>query len=456
MGMVGTFLKNSGIFVVGAALSKLIAFAMLPLYTLMIPPADFGYFDLSLTYLTVITEPLFLNIWVVILRRMYQEKGQEIRAVQAGSLVFLISSGCYALLVALSALVLDIPHIGLIALLGIAQNIGHVYKHASRGMRRNWDYALSGVIASVVLMGVNVALLVGLRWDVRALYVAAIAASLSEVAYLEMRIHLVRWMRSAEWGWGIPQAAKAMFFLAIPIGLNALVYWSINSLSRAAVGALLGFAASGIFAVAMRFGAAMMLVIMATTYAWQDLAFERSKEDAAFFGRAAAGYAMALLTGLALLLPAFRLAFPWVVDARYTAALPVIPCALAVSALSGYSNFLVNIFYAIGRNRDTLWAIGAAGVVNMAAILPLIELWGLVGASLSTMIGYSAGIGFMLYRLFREIGMPVAPRGPLAGLALVCGTAGVFAYGNTLANAVALGVVLVVAAIGATRMVQRK
>lgn len=456
MGAVGTFLKNSGIFVVGAVLSKLIAFVMLPFYTVMVPPEDFGYYDLSLTYLTVVTEPLFLNVWVVVLRRIYQQKGQEIRAVQAGSLVFLASSACYALLVVLSIVALDIRFIGLIAALGIVQNVGHLYKHACRGMRRNWDYAVSGVIASVVLVGVNVALLVGLRWDVRALYVATIVACLSEIAYLELRVHLLSRLWRADWGWGVPQAAKAMFLLAVPVGLNALVYWSINSLSRAAVGALLGFAASGIFAVAIRFGAAMMLVIMATTYAWQDLAFERSKKDAEFFGRAAVGYALALLTGLSLLIPAFRLAFPWVVDARYAAALTVIPFALAVSALSGYSNFLVNIFYAIGRNIDTLWAVGIAGVVNMAAIVPLVRLWGLVGATLSTMLGYSAGISFMLHRLAREIGMRLDPRGPLTGIALVCGTAGIFAYGNALANAVTLGIVLVFAVIGVAWMVQRK
>ena len=208
MGAVGTFLKNSGIFVVGAVLSKLIAFVMLPFYTVMVPPEDFGYYDLSLTYLTVVTEPLFLNVWVVVLRRIYQQKGQEIRAVQAGSLVFLASSACYALLVVLSIVALDIRFIGLIAALGIVQNVGHLYKHACRGMRRNWDYAVSGVIASVVLVGVNVALLVGLRWDVRALYVATIVACLSEIAYLELRVHLLSRLWRADWGWGVPQAGR--------------------------------------------------------------------------------------------------------------------------------------------------------------------------------------------------------------------------------------------------------
>ena len=66
MAALWTFLRNSGIFVLGTVLSKLIAFIMLPLYTAVVPPSDFGYYDLSVTYLTVVCESLFLNIWVVI------------------------------------------------------------------------------------------------------------------------------------------------------------------------------------------------------------------------------------------------------------------------------------------------------------------------------------------------------------------------------------------------------
>ncbi|RRD29758.1 lipopolysaccharide biosynthesis protein [Actinomyces bowdenii] len=456
MGALWTFLRNSGIFVLGTVLSKLIAFIMLPLYTAVVPPEDFGYYDLSVTYLTVVCESLFLNIWVVILRRMYKSQDEQVRALQAGALVFLGSTLAYILLMVAAALLLDIRHLGLIACLGIVQNIEYVYKHACRGLRRNWDYAFSGVLASVVMMGMNVLLLVGLDWDFRALYVSTIVAYLCEIIYVEARVGVGRRMLSSSWRWGVRPAARTMLVLAIPVGLNALVYWTINSLNRAVVGAVLDLAHNGLFAIAMRFGAVMMLVITAMTYAWQDLAFERSREHSRFFSRAAGAYATALLLGLALLIPVLKVIFPWVIDPQYGAALTVIPLALAVSTLSGYSNFLVNIFYAIDRNADTLWAIGIAGAVNTACVLPMVHLWGLFGACISTLLGYSAGIAYMLYRLRGEIGMRVSPREPLAGLAVVGLAMLVFYLAGTAVNMATAAVILLAGVLGARRLMPRR
>ncbi|WP_169719982.1 lipopolysaccharide biosynthesis protein [Actinomyces slackii] len=450
-----TFIKNSGIFVLGSVLSKLIAFIMLPLYTAVVPPTDFGYYDLSVTYLTVICESLFLNIWVVILRRMYKGNGQEARALQAGSLIFLGSTAVYALVLAVLALSVEIRHLWLIALLGIVQSINYVYKHACRGMRRNWDYAVSGVVASLVMMGMNVLLLVGLGWDFRALYVSTIAAFLCEIVYIEARVGVAHVMASSPWGRAVPALARTMLALAIPVGLNALVYWTINSLNRAVVGAVMDLSHNGLFAIAMRFGAVMMLVIMAMTYAWQDLAFERGREHARFFGRASAAYGAALLVGLALLIPVLKLVFPWAIDAQYAGALAVIPFALAVSTLSGYSNFLVNIFYAIDKNTDTLWAIGIAGLVNVACVFPMVHYWGLIGACTSTILGYSAGIAYMLRRLRTEIDMRVDPRGPLAALGVVALAMLSFQLGSALVNALVALAIMALAGAGALRLRRR-
>jgi O-antigen/teichoic acid export membrane protein len=57
---IGRFIKSSGIFFVGSVLSKAIIFFMLPVYTKYIVPADYGYYDLSITYISVVSSMLFL------------------------------------------------------------------------------------------------------------------------------------------------------------------------------------------------------------------------------------------------------------------------------------------------------------------------------------------------------------------------------------------------------------
>ena len=96
---LGRFIKSSAIFFVGTVLSKLISVVMLPLYTSNIPTNDMGYYDLTLTYITIVTSLLFIDIWVAILRYMYDsgEKTGDKKAsiIKSGVAIFGISSLLY-------------------------------------------------------------------------------------------------------------------------------------------------------------------------------------------------------------------------------------------------------------------------------------------------------------------------------------------------------------------------
>ena len=87
------FLKNTVIFFLGSILSKVITFFMLPLYTSYINPIDYGYYDLSIAYVTIVTSALFFDIWVTTMRYMYEKK--EIKwkwkASQSGIFIYLTS-----------------------------------------------------------------------------------------------------------------------------------------------------------------------------------------------------------------------------------------------------------------------------------------------------------------------------------------------------------------------------
>lgn len=446
------FLKNSGIFLIGSILSRLITFLLLPVYTRYIPTRDFGYFDASLVLMTVVTESVFLNIWVVLLRRLKDENGRGMGEVYPGIVLFGLSTLVYLGLGVVGWLVFDFRYYWLIIAFGFVQALSYVYKHIARGLGRNIDFAISGIIAALTTLASNLLFLVVFRWDFGSLYVASILALLADTLYLELRIGIARQIIAARVRRHLWRAVYWLARLALPVGLNAIVYWLVNSVNRIVIIQVLGEEANGEFAVAFRFGAIISLVIMALTYAWQDIAFGKSARDGVFFGKAAGGYAGALLFGLALLLPAVSILFPLAVDAAYGGAYVVTPLTLAVATISGYSNFLVNIFYAIEQNKQTLWAILIAGVTNTVLAFPLVMFLGLQGASLSSFIGYLAGIGYMLWRLEREIGMRVSLLWPLVGIGISAVSAAVFFWANPWANGATAALLLVVGAVAGLRV----
>jgi O-antigen/teichoic acid export membrane protein len=62
MSKIKRFLVTAGIYLLGNALSKLIGFFLLPLYTSKLPPDRFGMFDLVVTVITLSVPVVFFQI----------------------------------------------------------------------------------------------------------------------------------------------------------------------------------------------------------------------------------------------------------------------------------------------------------------------------------------------------------------------------------------------------------
>ena len=94
MNNIKSFAKSSAIFFIGNVLSKLTIFLLLPLCTRTIPPDDYGYYDLSITYIAIAIYILFFEIWTTILRFMYDsdDEKQKNKAVLSGFAIFGASS----------------------------------------------------------------------------------------------------------------------------------------------------------------------------------------------------------------------------------------------------------------------------------------------------------------------------------------------------------------------------
>ena len=92
----------------------------------------------------------------------------------------------------------------------------------------------------------------------------------------------------------------------------------------------------------------------------------------------------------------------------------------------------------------------------MVCVFPMVHLWGLIGACASTLLGYSAGIAYMLHRLRREIDMSVDPRGPAAGLAVVIVAMIIFYLAPVVLNGVASVVILLGGGYSLTRLAPRR
>lgn len=438
---LGRFIKSSLIFFVGTVLSKLISVVMLPLYTSNIPTDDMGYYDLTLTYITIVTSLLFIDIWVAILRYMYDsdEKTGDKKAsiIKSGVAIFGISSLLYLGVAGTLAIFFEIRGLLWITLYGLAHNLSTLFAYCSRGYGKNVDFSLSGIINTLVNILTTIICFNVFEMGYEALYIAGILGYLAQVTFLSLRTETLKAVFCGKFDKAV---MSGMFKYSLPLCVNSISYWLLTSFNKTILNAVYGDSISGLFAIGSKFGMLINLVTTCFTLAWQDLSFSaenqlEGKEKGKFYSNACNAYALVLSACTVVMLPAIKIVFPLLVDASYAESEQTIPLFLCVAIISAISTFIGNVFYAIKDTKSIFYSMVAAALLNLAIGYPLICLWGMNGANIAVILGYGLNILIRSVILNKKMGFTISPKIILFVVAVAVSSV-IFVYCNMIINAV--------------------
>jgi len=429
------FLKNSGIFFFGNVLSKVIVFFMLPIYTNYIPPADYGLYDLSMTYIIILTAVLYFDIWQSVQRFIFDfdEDSLKYRVIYSGWQIFGVCTIVYFLLGVIGYTFISLKYYWLIFAYGLALCIQHMYTSAIRGFQKNTLYAISGVVNTLTTVVLNILFIVFLGLDYSSLYIASICGSVSQILILERELKVFK-------GFSLKrnkEQKSQMLKYALPLCLNSVSYWLLTSFNRIVISQRMSYDDNGIYAIGNKFGSIIYLVTTCFTLAWQDMSFSHGygkKDDSGFYSKACSLYTKFNYLGFSLVLPVFYIVFPFLVNEAYDAARQTIPLFLLVTILSTYSTFMSNIFYAIKDTRPAFTSMAVSVVLNFALCYPLIDWWGLNGANLSILISFFLNIVIRYWILKRKINLRLDIKQSLLAFVLIGASMAVYQLGGLSGN----------------------
>lgn len=431
-----SFAKSSLIFFVGNTLSKIITVALLPLYTNTLSSTDFGYYDVSVTCVTLLTSFIYCDVWTSVMRFMRDDlRGEAPKVVIAsGWVIFGGSTALYYAIGLVCGIFFEIPSLGLILLYGTFLNLQSMFSYIARGWGDNICFAISGIICSVVNVGLNIVMVAHLGWGYESLYVASILGSFAQCIFLFIALKM--WKK-----FSLPNFKKIreLFRYSAPLCLNSVAYWLLNSLGRVVISFTLSLSASGIFAVGSRFGSAISLATTCFTYAWQDISFTPETRKNTFYSNAVTRYTVFLMDALALLLPTVSLFFPILVGMEYAESYVVIPSFLAVAVLSAVSTFIGNIFYVIKDTKTISKTMVVSCLFNVFLTYPLTAAFGINGTNLATFTAFAINIVLRLIILKKKLMLNFNFR-PIVGRATLV----IFAYIVYTFNLLGLNIIFLI------------
>lgn len=440
------FIKSSGIYFVGSVLTKLVSFFLLPLYTSYISPAGYGIYDLYNSYIMFFCSVLFLDIWMGIMRFMYEHSGEDKKKpINCGMVIFICSSVLYAGLLYGMAPLLDIDNPLILLACGLLMNVQSLVGYIVRGYGKDLLYAGSGLIGSIVTTIFNVILLVYCNMDYNALFVAS---SIGYVVNIFIMICGLKEPHMFSLKYFDKKLFKEMLRFSLPLCLNSVAYWFLTSYDRIVVNEVLGPEANGYYAVAGRFGSMITLFTGCFHMAWQELAYSKSSNEqelGEFYTVAINSYIKSMGIGLLALIPIIAIIYPVMVNDSYNLGKDLIPIYLLGTILSAIGTFLGHIFSAIKKNQLQFWTMLAGSIANVLCIHLLIIKLGIQASNIALSLGFFVLVITRLVFLRRELCILIESKSIIVIVLLFGVVTYIYQNGSIFANIVVLLFIIILA-----------
>ena len=181
-----------------------------------------------------------------------------------------------------------------------------------------------------------------------------------------------------------------MLRYSAPLVPSTLCGWIINISDRYLIALLIGNAATGIYAVANKVPTILMTVANTFASAWQISALaEQSKEEKErFFSNVYTTYsAIAFVTASGVILTS-QLSTRLLAAPEYYDAWRYVPILTLATTFACLGSFLSSIYMVEQRSTATLATTTIGAVCNLAGNFFLIQVWGTMGAAVSTLLSY--------------------------------------------------------------------
>jgi O-antigen/teichoic acid export membrane protein len=379
--------------------SKLIAVALLPLYTRYLTTADYGYAEVL--FAAVVAASIVIRFGVIeAVLRFYYKAGEEPSRVVATSFAALFWFGTAAALSALpfaepiSEALLDrsAPDLARIAIAGLWVATLHEFLltlfRLEERARAFFTVTIANVLAAIAL---TVALVVGADEGARGLllgsYVSGAAFVLGLVVVHRRRLSL-RFERPL---------LRRMLRFGLPTMPAELSLYGLNFVDRIIILRSVGAAEAGLYSLAVKFAQAVNVLVRGFQLAWPPLAYSIRDDDEA--RRAYAAVVTWFLAGCAFIVTGMWLLARWIARAlaapeffQSYEAVGLISTAVTLYAL--YMVLLV-ILGRTGRTEFNFPATGAALAANVILNLVLVPPLGIVGAGLALVASYLVVVALM-------------------------------------------------------------
>jgi O-antigen/teichoic acid export membrane protein len=417
--MLRAFLKDSAIYAIPAFISRGLSLILVPLYTRVLSPADYGSLDLLIVFAGIINLTIALEVSQGVARFYGSEQDPQRKVAYASSALWftLVCYSVFALIMLaftpqVAGLVMGQPGMELAFQIGIAfiwiNSVFYLVQNQFRWELRSRHYAIVSLVMAFVTAGVSVWLAFVLKWGLLGLLVGMVVGCLVATALGFW------WLRNSfRFRFSFPQLREMLKF-STPLVFSGIAVWVCLYVDRMMINHFLSINEVGLYGIGHRLASVAGLVMVGFQGALTPLVYAHyQKEDTPRQLECIFRIFLFLALTMFLLLTLFALDILRLLTtpAFYGGAEVVVYLVPAIMLANMYI-FSPGISIA-KKTHLIVWINVGGGMLNILLNYLFIPAFGITGAGLATMISYFCifsaytTIGHRFYRIPHQWSRPI-------------------------------------------------
>lgn len=392
------FVKDLGLYAIGNLGSKLITFLLVPFYTHYITnTADYGYYELAMTISFCFVPILCFQMTDGGFRFLIETKDiDRHRAIVSFITRTLITN---ILIITLLAIIFNIfrpvKFLPYILAYGISQTIYEVSVQVTRGLGETKTFVAAGIMNAFFTALLSIILLAGVGMGIDGIFIAAIAAKVITLFFIDLRIKLFKiYIRNR---FIVKSVSKELLKYSLPLIPVALCWWFITANNQFFIERYLGLTENGYYGLVCRFTGILYVLSNIFYQTWQQNAIEQynSPDRNNFFSSVFNNYLYLLCLLVSVFPFALRLNYSWLVGAEYQTSNQYLFLNSIYVMIFALAAFFEIGYQCAKRTARILPSLFMAIAISILSNILLTRNFGINGAILSSILTYSA---LLIYR----------------------------------------------------------
>lgn len=397
--------KNTMILAIGQLSSKIFTFLLLPVYTSMLSPDDFGTIDALQTIISLVMYFVTLQIENAIFRFVLEnrtDKDSQLNYVTSGFVIMVLMVMVSTGIIVGVNYFLSIPYVKLIVLVIWSQSIYLLVSNLTRGLGENLIYSIASFLVTLSSLIINIVLIAGFRYGASSILIALIFSNIMGAIYLVFKLNLWRLIKIYSFN---STNVKEMLDYSLPLIPNAISWWIANTSDRLLIIYFLGTSFNGIYAAANKIPTIYTTIFTVFNTAWTEsvaLAINDSDRNEYINSMINSGFKLFSFLNMGIII-CVSMFFKWLVGVDYVAAYNHIFILLVAIFVNSMCSLYGGVLSGLKNTRVIGWTTVVGAIINAIINFIFINSIGLYAASISTLISYIVIYIFRLINVRKEI-----------------------------------------------------